>query len=326
MLKKEFLFLFKVFIAISLIIFIFGCSRSIDFEIVQEDVELSDTNFEARGCRSYSEPIAKGTIPEELKEVSGISASSKPGVLWMHNDSGSKPLLYAVDVESGSILATVTIEVDLTLDWESMSAGPCSSGSAARCLFIGDIGDNGGIRKELGVSPQVHRIPEPDPTGGDQSVSQVETMLLSYPDGVSHNAEALVTDGQGRIFVLTKDEGNLFHLFGAVFKPRDVPVKMSDYGEFDLSPWLDGAASKVTAADFDIETNRLLVRHWQGILEYALPLEKDLTSLQEVVPYVVPSADEKGQGEAVAYGGGGYYQVAEGINSPIYFIACGDSH
>lgn len=289
-----------------------------------DDGGPTDPGAEPAGCSAYAQPAALGTLPAGLDEVSGICASREPGILWMHNDSGSMPRIYAVDVASGTLLATVTIPVDVWLDWEDMSAGPCGGDGAGRCLYIGDIGDNSEFRDVLGAPPLVHRIAEPDPTGGDQTVTNVETMSYRYSDEVAHNAEAMVVDGQGRVYVLTKDEGDLFRLFGAAFSHGDEPVAMTDHGTFDISPWLAAESSKVTAADFDIARNRLLVRHWLGILEYVLPSGAGLASLQAVAPRVVPCAHED-QGEAAAYGDGGYYHVSEGPGSPIHFVACVDS-
>ena len=275
-----------------------------------------------QGCRQYAEPVPKGLLPERLEEISGLAMSRTPGVLWMHNDSGGGPYIYAVDTDSGALLATVTVENDVTYDWEDMSAGPCAANRGNRCLYIGDIGD-GGLREFLNVPPRIHRIAEPDPAGGDQTVTDVETMLIRYPDGIAHNAEAMVADGQGRIFILTKEKDNHFWLFGAPFEPGDTPTELTVYGDFDISSMHDGDATKVTAADFSIEDNRLIVRGWTGILEYILPSGHDLTSLQGVVPRVVPHGDEE-QGEAVVYGDGGYYHVSEGERPPVYFVACDD--
>lgn len=275
------------------------------------------------GCANYSEPEAKGLLPAGLDEISGIAMGSSPGVLWMHNDSGSAPLLYAVDIATGALLATVTLAVDLAYDWEAMSAGPCAGDSAERCLYVGDIGD-GGMRELLGLPPQILRFHEPDPALGDQTLTDLETMSLSYPDAMAHNAEAMVVDAQGRVFILTKEEGNIFWLFGAPFTPGDTPVELDSYGEFDISSMHDGDATKVTAADFDPEQNRLIVRGWTGIIEYVLPDDRDLTALDGIVPRVVPSVDET-QGETVVYGNGGYYFVSEGANTPIYFVDCGDT-
>lgn len=275
------------------------------------------------GCERYAEPVPMGHLPEGLDEISGLAMSSTPGILWMHEDSGAGPLLYAVDIASGARIATMTLAIELAYDWEDMAAGPCGAGRADRCLYVGDIGD-GGMREILGIPPRIHRIVEPDPAGGDRMVDEVGTMLIAYPDGVAHNAEALVVDAIGRVFVLTKDEGNLFRLFGGPFEPGDTPVLLGDHGTFDISSMRPGEATKVTAADFSIPHNRLIVRGWTGMLEYVLPEDRDLAFLEGIPPRVVPCADE-GQGETVVYGDGGYYQVSEGADALIFHVPCGDA-
>jgi len=299
-----------------------GQSESIDTLDDSGDAG-QDVAVSAIGCENYLEPEAKGLLPAGLDEISGIAMAAAPGVIWMHNDSGSAPLLYAVDIATGVLLATVTITVELAYDWEDMSAGPCATDSDDRCLYVGDIGD-GGMREFLGLPPQILRFREPDATLGDQTLTDLETMSLSYPDGTAHNAEAMVVDAQGRVFVLTKEEGNIFLLFGSPFAASDTPVELDSYGEFDISSMHDGDATKVTAADFDPEQNRLIVRGWTGIIEYVLPDDRDLTTLDGIVPRVVPSVDET-QGETVVYGNGGYYFVSEGANTPIYFVDCDDT-
>lgn len=276
----------------------------------------------APGCERYAEPVARGRLPEGLHEISGLASSSTPGVLWMHNDSGSKPILYAVDIESGALLARVTLDVPYAYDWEDMAAGPCGPDRAGRCLYVGDIGD-GGARQLLGVPPRIYRFVEPDPARGDQTITELEVMLLRYPNGTPYNSEALVVDEQGRVFVLTKEPGDFFQLFGAPFAPGNgkTETELADYGTFDVSSMKEGVATKVTAADYDFETGHLLVRGWSGMLEYVLPHGRDLTTLQGITPRVVPVAEEP-QGEAVTFGADGYFHVSEGAAATISFVGC----
>lgn len=103
------------------------------------------------GCAEYAEPVARGSLPDGLTEISGLAMASTPGVLWMHNDSGAGPTLFAVDIDSGALLATVTLTVEFAWDWEDMAAGPCEFGDADRCLYVGDVGDNAEARTAIGV-------------------------------------------------------------------------------------------------------------------------------------------------------------------------------
>ena len=57
-----------------------------------------------------------------INESSGLAASpAHRGVFWTHNDSGSKPLLYAFN-KKGQDLATVTVTGASARDWEDMSS------------------------------------------------------------------------------------------------------------------------------------------------------------------------------------------------------------
>ena len=106
--------------------------------------------------------------------------------------------------------------------------------------------------------------------------------------------------------MLSKDEGEVFWLFGAPFTPlsdTDEPVTLTSYGRFDISMMSPGERTKVTAADYDPKRHHLLVRGWTGVLEYTLPKEQGLTELQGVSPRLVPFREEP-QGEAIGYRGG----------------------
>src|SRR5688572_19556551 len=103
-------------------------------------------------CQQTSVPSSLTALPE----ASGIAASRRtPGLLWMINDS-SPAVLFGVS-ESGATNARVQVSgADIT-DWEDLSIAPCAGGN---CLFIGDIGDNDGVRSSI----RVYRIPEPSST------------------------------------------------------------------------------------------------------------------------------------------------------------------
>jgi hypothetical protein len=65
-----------------------------------------------------------------------------------------------------------------------------------------------------------------------------------------YSAEGLVTNGEGWVFVLSKDEGEVFWLFGAPFTPlsdTDEPVTLTSYGRFDISMMSLGERTKVMA-------------------------------------------------------------------------------
>ena len=131
-----------------------------------------------------------------IDEASGMVVSRlHPGVVWLLNDSKGGELVYAVD-QSGETVAELRLRNVYNRDWEAMAPGVDDRGDPA--MWIADIGDNDAQWSSL----RVYRIPEPDELGvQDVPWRRVE---LRYPDG-AHNAETLLVDADGRLFVVTKE-------------------------------------------------------------------------------------------------------------------------
>jgi hypothetical protein len=148
---------------------------------------------EASGNSRCSEPERLGTLPAEIHDASGLTASSRfPGMFWTFNDSKGGPVLYAVDLK-GAVHARVQIRGASNYDWEDISIGPCPTGS---CLYISDTGDNHNTRP-FGV---VYRIPEP---ALDATEVEAERYPIRYPD-FPRDVEASFVLGSGDIYFVTK--------------------------------------------------------------------------------------------------------------------------
>jgi hypothetical protein len=270
-------------------------------------------------CSSYGAPQASGTLPPALTEASGLAASTtQAGVLWVHNDSGDKARIYAIQ-ESGERLATVTLDGTHAYDWEDMARGPCSASTPlSSCLYVGDIGDNSKVRTYI----KVHRVPEPDVALGDHTITSegYDTMTAVYPDG-PRDCEALVIDGNGHIYLLSKEwSDSVFRLYGSPFLPGAELVPLQFLSEHDISG-LGGTVGLVTAASYSPALNRLLVRTYGAAFEYQLGPGETLSQLPWASVHNVPVANE-GQGEAITYGAGGYWHVSEGKEPPIWRVLC----
>ena len=281
------------------------------------DIEGS-VDTESGQCESYGPPQVTGTLPPTITEASGMAISqTQPGVLWVHNDSGDQARIYAI-TDSGERLATVTLAGTYAYDWEDMALGPCSAASPQACLYVGDIGDNSKTRTYI----KVHRVPEPDVTLGDHTVSvdDYDTMTVVYPDG-SRDCEALVVDGNSFVYLLSKEWGEpIFRLYGTPFLPGAELVPLQFLSEHDISE-VGGTVALVTAASYSIALNQLLVRTYGAAFTYQLGAEETLSELPWVTPKNVPVANE-GQGEAIAYGELDYWHVSEGKEPPIWRIPC----
>ena len=78
---------------------------------------------------------------KKLPEISGLTTSAlHDRIVWAHNDSGGGPRIYALDIDTCEIRATLKIRGVDALDPEAIALGTGSSGAPA--LWWGDIGDN----------------------------------------------------------------------------------------------------------------------------------------------------------------------------------------
>ena len=133
---------------------------------------------------------------ERMGEISGLAASTRhPGVLWVHNDGGHAAELYAIDTQ-GTHRATLQIEGARNVDWEDMAAFELDGRA---WLLVADIGDNGGLRRELQL-----RVVEEPATLVDQAAPVAWTVRFRWPDG-PRDCEAVAVDArEGAVYLVSK--------------------------------------------------------------------------------------------------------------------------
>lgn len=153
-------------------------------------------------CPTDGDAEALGTITDaELVETSGVTVSRlDPDVLWVHNDSGHAPQLFALD-RTGATLGTWTLDATSN-DFEDIAAGYAEDGTPE--LWIGDVGDNFLERDSI----TVYRLDEPEIPGGDpedHAVTDFDILTLTWPDG-PRNCETLMVDPVTRdLYLVSKD-------------------------------------------------------------------------------------------------------------------------
>ncbi|MDX1623363.1 MAG: hypothetical protein R3199_05220, partial [Gemmatimonadota bacterium] len=108
------------------------------------------------GC----EVVGVADLPPELAEASGVARDPRRGdLLWIHDDEGEAFALVAVDTAGNALGRAPVGEIGLR-DPEDLALGRCGE---AWCLYLGDIGDNPGVRDEV----RVHRLPLPGVPPGE---------------------------------------------------------------------------------------------------------------------------------------------------------------
>ena len=144
-----------------------------------------------------------GTLrSKRLNESSGVAVSRRHrGILWTHNDSGDKPMIYAINL-AGDLRAAYAVPGAQAIDWEDIALSRCPN-NPGDCLYIADTGDNSEKRK----SASIYLVPEPDPTGRSPLDSlwtePAREARFRYPDG-SHDTEAIYVEPSGDMTLVTK--------------------------------------------------------------------------------------------------------------------------
>ena len=207
-------------------------------------------------------PIGEVVRLDELTEASGIAASRRiGGTFWAINDSGD-PVVYALDA-MGAVTGHVRVTGARVEDWEAIAAAACGSGS---CVYIGDIGDNDGSRKQI----TIYRVAEPAATG--ESSAAAEAFHATYPDG-PQDAESLFITSDGAMYIVTKGvKGSVaLYRFPRDLRSRDlrpgasVPLqrvaKPRESGKSPNSDRITDAAASPDGAWILLRTNRSVTFH-----------------------------------------------------------------
>ncbi len=232
-----------------------------------------------------------------LSEISGCAVSVRnPGVLWVHNDSGDEPNLYAIRLSDGVLLATVRLTGAKAKDWEDMTI---SNGR----LLVGDIGDNAGTRKSV----RIYSVTEPTISllKPDQILSlKAVTTSHTYPSG-PRDAEALLVDPAGVPLIIDKLTGGVWNASGS--GPME---KVANLG-----------VSLVTGADLIPRGGGVLVRTYPFVYRLQ-PTGAVFSTVWKSTLSTVPSPLLP-QAEAVCAGPDGStgYTLSEARGKPVRIVA-----
>lgn len=275
----------------------------------------AQTLVKVAGCPVYGDAVGQGKLDAAaLTEASGLAISrSAPGVLWTHNDSDPEgPRLYTFTLQ-GAPLGVYSLQGAEVRDWEDMALGP-GPNPGQDYLYVGDIGDN------LEAYPQitVYRVAEPpvDPrkSGVVASISGVEALTFTYPNGKAHNAETLLVDPQGGdLYVVTKANDGLSSVFRAAAPLTAGPSELQKVGEIDLGlGGLTTGGAVSSAGDWVAVRTYFFARMWPR--PPGMPLWQALVGGGCPVPLAVEP-----QGEAIAFAATGldYFTTSEGATPAL---------
>ena len=197
------------------------------------------------GLSPLFNPVVKAELPNEISETSGLFFHN--GRLWTHNDSGGKPVLYAIDTVNFKVVQRITLAKVNNNDWEDI----CTDGTT---VFVGDFGNNRGNRKDLRIYTfPLSAIPEE----GDATL-EVSPISFRFADQVNFekrkmndfDCEAMFVTNDG-LYLLSKSwETDVTRLYR-------LPKTPGNYVAEVVNSFRSNGL--VTGADYDQKNNLLVI-------------------------------------------------------------------
>lgn len=273
-----------------------------------------------------------GTIFDPvLSEISGIFASRKnSNVLWVLNDGGNAPALYAVS-PGGRLLGEYPVEGIKNVDWEDMS-GFRQGGEDL--LLIGDVGDNKARRK----SCTLYGVREPEVGGAStgRSLPVCWHMHFQYAGGPRDCEAMTVDEGEQRILLLSKrDRVPILYELPLSPTPRDILYTAKPVGRVrtipkptpaDLKQRYGKYRSQPTSMDLSSNGRTLVILTYKhGYIfrrEPGMTWDKVFASAPVQLDLPLPDTGELVQREALCidHGKGRIIITTEQLPAPIYTI------
>lgn len=187
----------------------------------------------------------KAELPKEVSETSGLFFHK--GRLWTHNDSGGKPILFALDTTTFEIVQKINLSHAKNKDWEDV----CTDGMN---VYVGDFGNNNGNRKNL----KIYMFPLSSiPDEGDATV-EADSISFSFGDQTDFETRRFAHDFDCEAMFATTD---FLYLLSKGWKTGTTRLyrlpKTPGKHQAEVVNGFD-SQGLVTGADYDSE-NRILV-------------------------------------------------------------------
>ena len=220
----------------------------------------------------WSGPEVAGLVTgRAVAEISGLAAARNfPGHYWAINDSGDDAVVHLVDGTGGHV-GSVPLRGVRNLDWEDLAS---YEKDGKRWLLVADVGDNGGLRKEL----QLVVFEEPSVLGEPAEVAWVQA--FRWPDGPRDCEAAAVDPVAGEVLLVSKKRvpAELFRVplatradgapHVAEFIGTLPHIEQPDARDLELNPVYGRYRAQVTAADLSPNGRVLAVLNYRSVHFY----------------------------------------------------------
>lgn len=274
-------------------------------------------------------PAKTGSLPSPaIEEASGIAPSRRtPGLFWLHNDSGDRPVLYAM-TESGQLTGRVLVAGAAATDWEDTASFVLDG---QPYLLAADVGDNQSARRLL----TLYVVPEPEASKlnprEERSIKPAWTLPFVYEDGPK-DCEAVAVDSVAGEILLVSKRKTPPVIYSLPLRPAAdgkvlVARRKAVLGSLPKPSLIDRSLplptwryrDEPTAMDISVDGKMAALLTYGEVRLYE---RKEGASWEETLaasPGVPLPAHELFQAEGVCFDGSGdfLYVVGEGTKQPI---------
>ncbi|CAL1520138.1 hypothetical protein [Chitinophaga sp. MM2321] len=265
--------------------------------------------FSGHSFGQSAKPAMLGhTNSDQLTEASGIASSSiLPGCYWTHNDSGNKPQVFLLN-NKAQVISTIKLKGAGNRDCEEIAEGigPVKS---KRYVYVGDIGDNHGARKNI----RIYRFEEPAKIPGNDTTITPDILSLQFPNG-ARDAETMLIDPIGKkIYIVSKREKKV-----SLYKTDQLFFKNGD--KTGLQKLITLPYTWVTSGDISKDGHHIVIKtltmiyYWHRNTNETV--EQAMAKPAKELPYQV---EKQGEAITITPNADGYVTISEGENAPVYY-------
>jgi hypothetical protein len=240
--------------------------------------------------KNHNSMRPKYQLDSNLGEISGMIRIEDK--YFAHNDSGSDPIIYEINIEDGTVTREIYISNAINIDWEDIAVD-------SNYVYIGDIGGNNTDRNSL----EIYKV----------KITDLLTQDIAFSEIISINKET--THPKDFEAMLVK-EGNLY-LFSKDIDDYICKTYKIDLNEAysDLGNPIDKMKLSVaiTGADYNPTTNEAALIGYSffdrsNVLNFKINIlkisnfqNKELNSNTNIKTYIINNSIEVLQAESITY-------------------------
>lgn len=237
-----------------------------------------------------------GSMWSFAPESSGVVLSD--GFIYTHNDSGNSSVFFKVNPADGTLVQMIKVSNFSNVDWEDITVDD-------DFVYIGDFGNNDGIRKDLKVlkisKSQFKNFTDKLVYVTAEAIEFSYTEQTSFISTSTHNfdCETLISKGDS-LYIFTKDRGDNAT---RVYKLSKTPGQyaLTAIGSYNVNGLLTGG-------DYNAQTNEVVLigysasGHKNSFVYLLSNFTNDAFFGGKVVQKIIGNATNDWQTEGIAFG------------------------